>query len=36
VRHLPVLDDGLIAGIVSIRDLFEVLVNDARQTPSSC
>jgi CBS domain-containing protein len=26
VRHLPVLDDGRIAGIVSIRDLFTVLV----------
>ena len=26
VRHLPVLDDGLIAGIVSMRDLFTVLV----------
>ena len=29
VRHLPVLDDGLIAGIVSMRDLFAVLVDDA-------
>jgi len=29
VRHLPVLDAGLIAGIVSMRDLFEVLVDDA-------
>jgi len=29
VRHLPVLDDGLIAGIVSMRDLFAVLVNAA-------
>ena len=28
VRHLPVLDDGLIAGIVSMRDLFTVLVGD--------
>jgi CBS domain-containing protein len=26
VRHLPVLDGGLVAGIVSIRDLFSVLV----------
>lgn len=30
VRHLPVLDDGRIAGIVSMRDLFAVLVGDAR------
>jgi CBS domain-containing protein len=29
VRHLPVIDDGRIAGIVSIRDLFTVLVDDA-------
>jgi CBS domain-containing protein len=29
VRHLPVLDDGLVAGIVSMRDLFSVLVDDA-------
>ncbi len=28
VRHLPVLDDGLIAGIVSMRDLFTVLVGE--------
>jgi CBS domain-containing protein len=28
VRHLPVLDDGQIAGIVSIRDLFAVLVDE--------
>ena len=32
VRHLPILDDGLIAGIVSIRDLFAVLVDDADDT----
>jgi CBS domain-containing protein len=29
VRHLPILDNGLIAGIVSIRDLFAVLVDGA-------
>ena len=29
VRHLPVLDDGRIAGIMSMRDLFTVLVDDA-------
>ena len=29
VRHLPVLDNGRIAGIVSIRDLFAVLVGEA-------
>ena len=29
VRHLPVLDEGRIAGIVSMRDLFTVLVDDA-------
>jgi CBS domain-containing protein len=29
VRHLPVLDAGLIAGIVSMRDLFTVLLDHA-------
>jgi predicted transcriptional regulator len=29
VRHLPVIDGDLIAGFVSMRDLFEVLVDDA-------
>jgi CBS domain-containing protein len=29
VRHLPVLDGGLIAGIISIRDVLGVLVEDA-------
>jgi len=29
VRHLPVLDGRRIAGIVSMRDLFTVLVDDA-------
>ncbi len=29
VRHLPVLDDGQIAGIVSMRDLFGVLTDAA-------
>ena len=35
VRHLPVLSEGLIAGIVSARDLFEVLLCYAEdhQTP---
>lgn len=28
VRHLPVLDDNLMAGIVSMRDLFTVLLHD--------
>ena len=27
VRHLPVLSDGQIAGIVSMRDLFAALVD---------
>ena len=29
VRHLPVLDDQLIAGLVSIRDVVPVLANGA-------
>jgi CBS domain-containing protein len=29
VRHLPVLEGGLIAGIVSMRDLFSVLLDTA-------
>lgn len=32
VRHLPVLDDGRIAGIVSMRDLFAVLVDEAHDS----
>ncbi|HET9842591.1 MAG TPA: CBS domain-containing protein [Nocardioides sp.] len=28
VRHLPVIDNGRIAGIVSMRDLFAVLANE--------
>jgi CBS domain-containing protein len=31
VRHLPVVDDGKIAGIVSIRDLFTVLLDEAHE-----
>ena len=34
IRHLPVLDDGAIAGIISIRDLLAVLV-DHECTPES-
>lgn len=29
IRHLPVLDEGKIAGFVSMRDIFEVLVDVA-------
>ena len=29
IRHLPVIDEGKIAGFVSMRDLFEVLVDVA-------
>jgi CBS domain-containing protein len=29
VRHLPVLDDGAVAGIVSVRDVLAVLVKAA-------
>lgn len=29
VRHLPVVSDGLIAGMLSMRDLFEVLLRQA-------
>jgi CBS domain-containing protein len=28
-RHLPVLDGGAVAGIVSIRDLMRVALDDA-------
>lgn len=30
VRHLPVIDDGRIAGIVSMRDLFSVFAHGVR------
>ena len=29
VRHLPVVSDGLIAGMLSMRDLFEVFLRQA-------
>jgi CBS domain-containing protein len=35
IRHLPVVEDGLIAGIVSIRDLFDVLIDDAAEHESA-
>jgi CBS domain-containing protein len=28
-RHLPVLDEGRVAGIVSIRDLMRVALEDS-------
>jgi len=31
VRHLPVLDEGLIAGMLSMRDLFGALVDASSQ-----
>ena len=33
VRHLPVVEGSLIAGIVSIRDLFNVLIDGAADEP---
>jgi CBS domain-containing protein len=33
VRHLPVVEDGTIAGIVSMRDLFNVLIDGAADEP---
>ena len=27
IRHLPVLEDGAIAGMISMRDLFAVLID---------
>jgi CBS domain-containing protein len=35
VRHLPVVDNGLISGIVSIRDLFNVLIDAAVDDPET-
>jgi|HigsolmetaAR202D_1030399.scaffolds.fasta_scaffold26488_1 CBS domain-containing protein len=32
VRHLPVMADGEVVGIVSIRDVLEVLVSDWKRT----
>ena len=29
IRHLPVIDEGMIAGFVSMRDIFEVLLDVA-------
>lgn len=35
VRHLPVVEEGDIAGIVSIRDLFSVFIDDAADEPET-
>lgn len=32
VRHLPVLADGLIVGIISMRDVFDVFLSHAERT----
>jgi CBS domain-containing protein len=35
IRHLPVLEDGAIAGMISIRDLLAVLVGHEGETDPS-
>lgn len=35
VRHLPVVENSMIAGIVSIRDLFDVLLDSAADEPDT-
>lgn len=35
VRHLPVVSDGVVAGIVSMRDLFEVFLCQADKQPAA-
>lgn len=32
IRHLPVVDDGVMVGIVSIGDLVRTVIEDQRQT----
>jgi CBS domain-containing protein len=32
VRHLPVVSDGFLAGMLSMRDLFEVLLGEAENS----
>jgi CBS domain-containing protein len=32
VRHLPVVSDGVVAGMLSMRDVFEVLLQDLEST----
>ena len=31
VRHLPVVSDGFITGVLSMRDLFEVMLREAER-----
>jgi CBS domain-containing protein len=35
IRHLPVLEDGAIAGMISIRDLLAILVDHEGETDPS-
>jgi len=32
IRHLPVIDDGLVVGMLSLRDLFSTIIEDQAST----
>ncbi len=32
IRHLPVIDDGVVTGMLSLRDLFSAIIDDQAST----
>jgi len=32
IRHLPVIDDGMVVGMLSLRDLFSTIIEDQAST----
>ena len=32
IRHLPVIDDGMVAGMLSLRDLFSAIIDEQAST----
>ena len=32
IRHLPVIDEGVVVGMLSLRDLFSAIINEQADT----
>ncbi len=32
IRHLPIVEDGIVAGMISIGDLVKFVIEDQKQT----
>ena len=32
IRHLPIVEDGIVAGVISIGDLVKFVIEDQKQT----